>query len=450
MQKNNLNNERTEKLKKVVSELDRSPKGLENYALREISRASSQELQVPNNEQLLALQEEYNQLKESHATKQLIYNEQYASYQQAYTQLEDGLYGLQFQAPAMTASFSIDIIMTEAGQQGPMSDWVLPEPDRMPTPDPADDSLISEFIKVATDFNQLLDTYRDKAEKRYTSARGKMAVLANKPMTTAVLQPDLTPAEFEARIAALLAEAESVYEPLAFLDTEQEKTDLGVKYQWLLDGISKAKEQYLRDWRIKIYRKLEGISAELESKTTLLQGQRESYQQELTALIAPGSFADKHHQKAQVSSLIVTIQELLEELSQPPAIHAGPSDNEVIMAFYDNFSQAYEVKNESQVMSYIHDDWNAAGGVTLYDLEDNLRNMYNVFDDIQYSISGLSFSKAGDNLFNVKYSVTIRGVIYDNDLTHEEISAVTEQVIIDGSGRVKIYKTLGGNYWSIQ
>ena len=120
------------------------------------------------------------------------------------------------------------------------------------------------------------------------------------------------------------------------------------------------------------------------------------------------------------------------------------------MTFYDDFSQAYEAKTESQVMSFIHDDWNAAGGVTLYDLEDNLRNMYNVFDDIQYSISGLSFSNAGNNIYNVRYSVTIRGVIYDNDLTHEEISAVTEQVIIDGSGRVKIYKTLGGNYWSIQ
>ena len=128
------------------------------------------------------------------------------------------------------------------------------------------------------------------------------------------------------------------------------------------------------------------------------------------------------------------------------------NDNiEIIIAFYDAFKQAYEAKNESQVMSFIADDWTAAGGVSLFDLEDNLRNMYNVFDDIQYSISGLSINhQAGQNIYNVSYSVTIRGVIFDNDLIHEEVSSVREQIRIDGNGKPEIYKTLGGNYWSSQ
>lgn len=122
---------------------------------------------------------------------------------------------------------------------------------------------------------------------------------------------------------------------------------------------------------------------------------------------------------------------------------------QLIGDFYASFRAAYEGKNESLVMSLIHDDWSAAGGVTLFDLEDNLRNMYNVFDDIQYDLSGLQISRDRGNLYKVNYSVTIRGQIYDNDLRHEEVSAVVEQVIIEDN-RVKIYKTLNGNYWSIQ
>ncbi|MCF6180199.1 MAG: hypothetical protein L3J63_12555, partial [Geopsychrobacter sp.] len=153
--------------------------------------------------------------------------------------------------------------MTDAGQQAPLADWVLPEPESLPTPDPADATLINEFIEIATSYNQLLEPYRDKANKRYTTARQSMAVLANKPMTAAILQPDLSAEEFETRIAALIVEAESVYEPLAFLDEGQEKTDLWIKYQKLLDSISRAKQQYLMFWENRIYQKMEDISTKL-------------------------------------------------------------------------------------------------------------------------------------------------------------------------------------------
>ncbi len=450
LQQNNLNRERIEKLKKVVTELDKSPKGLEAYALREVSGANNHGINVPNNEQLQTLQEGYRQVTRSVGIKQRAYTKQYVKYQQEYAQLEQGLYAIQSQNPSLATSFSIDAIMAEAGQQVSMADWVLPEPDSLPTPDPADDALIKEFVDIATNYNQLLDPYRDKANRHYTTARQSMAVLANKPMTTAVLQPDITPEEFEARIAALVAEAAKVYAPLAFLDEGQEKTDLGIKYQRLLDGISRAKKQYLMFWENRIYQKMEDISTKLASDSTLSQEQRDTYQQELTALIAPGSFADQRQQEGQMSTLIAAIQELLEKLAATPETPVGSTANDTIMAFYDNFKQAYEAKNEALVMSFIADDWTAAGGVTLLDLEDNLSNMYNVFDDIEYSLSELSINSAGQNVYDVSYSVTIRGTIFDNDLTHEEASSVNEQIVIDGSGKPKIKKTLGGNYWSIQ
>lgn len=121
-----------------------------------------------------------------------------------------------------------------------------------------------------------------------------------------------------------------------------------------------------------------------------------------------------------------------------------------INQLYERFEDAYESKNESAVMSLISDNWSAADGATLFDLEDNLHNMYNVFDDIQYQISGLSIEETEAHTFNVTYKVNITGVIYDNDLTHEEVSLVTEQVTVDSDGQARITKTLAGNYWSIQ
>ena len=133
------------------------------------------------------------------------------------------------------------------------------------------------------------------------------------------------------------------------------------------------------------------------------------------------------------------------KLSQP-----GPEIISAITALYDKFKAAYESKDEYAVSALVSGDWGSSDGNSISDLEDNLHNMFSVFDDIEYSLSGLSISEIGENLYNVSYSVTIRGTIFDNDLTHEEVSAVTEQVIIDSSGQAKIHKTLGGNYWSSQ
>jgi len=449
LQSNNVTNERIEKIKKNTLKL-KNPKDIENYVLKELAGNKGHDPLVPNDEQLKVMQGGYSDLKGSIEKKRIAYPLLYTSYNESYLELEDSLYAAQTRFPALVGNFSVEGIMAEAGQKVHMSNWALPEPDQLPAPDPNDDILINEFIEIATNFNQLLLPYRDKAKKRYAFATQQMAVFAGKPLTTAILQPGISPEEFETRIAVLTAEAEKIYAPLAFLDTEQEKSDLGITYQRLLDGIKQAKEQYLVNWYVKAYRQLEVISTKLESSSDLPQEQRETYQLELNALIAPGSFAEQHQQNAQVTVIIVGVQDLLEKLSAPPVSLTETTANEAIIAFYNNFKQAYEAKNESLVMGYIADEWASADGVTLYDLEDNLRNMYNVFDDIQYTISGLNISKAGENIYNVSYSVTIRGEIYDNDLIHEEVSTVKEQLLFDDSGQLKISRTLGGNYWSIQ
>lgn len=207
-----------------------------------------------------------------------------------------------------------------------------------------------------------------------------------------------------------------------------------------------------------------GVIARLTSLLTEIRnlpfGEGEGYRQQIASL----KDQDQQHeqwftqhkgsllsdQSSQIGQLLYDIGNQLRGHDEHLRDTEEISNNNRIIAFYEeNFRQAYESKNESQVMSLIHDDWSAAGGVTLFDLEDNLRNMYNVFDDIQYQLSGLKISKAGKNLYNVSYTATIRGQIYENDLHHEEISTVTEQVLIVGD-KIQIYKTLNGNYWSIQ
>ena len=120
-----------------------------------------------------------------------------------------------------------------------------------------------------------------------------------------------------------------------------------------------------------------------------------------------------------------------------------------IQNFYRRFKEAYESKDESQVVGFLSDDWTSANGGDVSDLENNLNRSFRVFDEIQYKISGLNIQSMGYNKYRVAYNVNIIGQIYDDDITHEEKSSVQEEVIVK-HGKVKIIKTLGGRFWSIK
>jgi len=123
---------------------------------------------------------------------------------------------------------------------------------------------------------------------------------------------------------------------------------------------------------------------------------------------------------------------------------------ENVKNLYNSFKSAYESRNESQIMNMISGEWDAGDGTTLSDLEENLRNMFTVFDSIQYNIANLNIQKSSNNNYNVSYDVEIIGNIYSTGITRNEKSSVYEQITIDKSGKAKIYKTLRGNYWYIK
>lgn len=123
---------------------------------------------------------------------------------------------------------------------------------------------------------------------------------------------------------------------------------------------------------------------------------------------------------------------------------------EAITTFYAAFQQAYDSKDESRLLSYLSDDWEAGDGTTLFDIEDYFHNMFNVFDEIQMQISDLSVESIGDDRYRASYETTIIGRIFDDGLEHEEKSSVTEELEVNSSGKVLIIRTPQGRFWYVK
>ena len=139
-------------------------------------------------------------------------------------------------------------------------------------------------------------------------------------------------------------------------------------------------------------------------------------------------------------------------LTLQPPVRTTATQDEIrqIRNFYDKFKQAYESRNDSQIMAMISDDWQAGDGSTLSDLRMNLRRTFRIFDEIRYNIQNLSVTPGPNGRYNVSYDATITSRIYKRNLNHEEQSSIHEEVTIDSAGRAKISKTLGGRFWYAQ
>lgn len=121
--------------------------------------------------------------------------------------------------------------------------------------------------------------------------------------------------------------------------------------------------------------------------------------------------------------------------------------NSIVEELYKNFAQEYSNKNLSSLMSLISDEWQSqSDGTTLMDLEDTLGNSFSIFNEVNCNISSLNIQNVSSNLYRVNYVITIVGLIYENDIKHEEKSSVYEEVRIE-NGRAKISKTLNGRFW---
>ncbi|MBI4847127.1 MAG: hypothetical protein HY808_00925 [Nitrospirae bacterium] len=130
----------------------------------------------------------------------------------------------------------------------------------------------------------------------------------------------------------------------------------------------------------------------------------------------------------------------------------GLSDEETITSIkslYEKFREAYEERNDSLLISFLGDDWEAGDGTTLSDLQVNFARTFRTFDEIQYSLQNMKIVKQPDSSFMVTYDVIITSRIYSRNIKHEEKSSVSELVSIE-NGKAKIMKTLSGRFWYVE
>jgi hypothetical protein len=117
-----------------------------------------------------------------------------------------------------------------------------------------------------------------------------------------------------------------------------------------------------------------------------------------------------------------------------------------VQKLYQDFATTYQARNVRGLLHYMADDWKAADGSDLRDLEDVLDNSFRVFDRISFVISGLSIQSAGNARYNVSYSTTITGYINQMNIKHQETSQVQDSVVLTPEG-AKIVTTIGGKIW---
>lgn len=158
--------------------------------------------------------------------------------------------------------------------------------------------------------------------------------------------------------------------------------------------------------------------------------------------LAPGGEADQMRTNASIASLMNQLSGLRDKLKA----YQSSGGDAAVRKLYQDFAEAYQTKTLGRLTRLLTADWKASDGSDLTDLEDILTNSFRVFDRIQFAITNLSIKPAGGGQFQVSYSVTITGQIYNLNMKHQETATVEDTVALTPEG-AKIKATRGGRIW---
>lgn len=266
---------------------------------------------------------------------------------------------------------------------------------------------------------------------------------------------DLSPEEFREEINIVNGEAYEIFiEGRNMGEVLENSPSYKIYNEIIAKTTSLSNEYYQKE---SLNRVKTELSSHLEGARNALSSKNiNDYQQWIDILqsdIKPGSDADKLKSDAEVNRLITDAKNVIGEMKkeiEKEEKNLEQQANELIKEFYNRFKYAYETKNETLVISFLSDRWSSGDGTTLEDLQENLRNSFKVFNEIKYNISNLTIKKLSSEKYRVSYDLTIVGIIYKNNIKHEEKSTVEEEVIIDKSGKVKIFKTVSGKFWYME
>lgn len=248
----------------------------------------------------------------------------------------------------------------------------------------------------------------------------------------------------EEEIARIKTDIESLKDPdkTMFYTTTLRNLRLTFDQIFNIIKIDNARSFFKEEYE-KLHAEMEAYAKEHEEKR---KEQLEKSKREYEAQLAREK-AQERREKEQMQSLEQErrAQAQQEQAKRDQAAAAS------ISGLYEKFKQAYESRNDSQILSFMGDDWEAGDGTTLSDLQQNLNRTFRMFDEVKYSIQNLAVTPRSQDLYMVSYDVTITSRIYRRNIKHEEKSSVNEEVLIDpGSGRLTIIRTLSGRFWYVE
>jgi hypothetical protein len=207
--------------------------------------------------------------------------------------------------------------------------------------------------------------------------------------------------------------------------------------------MSQAKQKYLKEYKKKLA-VLEDRAAQLMNSSIITRGKIDELSRDYWK-IRTAYFNYKPYQSPKITTRIMGFDKMLARLENN--LEAGNKDKiKKIRSLYEEFRSAYENKDEYAVMNLLSEDWDSGDGTSPGDLEENLRNMFSVYDSIDCVISNLNVTRQPDQRFTVNYEIKITGRIFETGITREEKSSVSEEIVFENK-QPRIHKTLQGVFW---
>lgn len=121
----------------------------------------------------------------------------------------------------------------------------------------------------------------------------------------------------------------------------------------------------------------------------------------------------------------------------------------LVRKLYEDFARAYSSRDAARVLALVSPDWSAGDGTTVSELEEQLRAVFRINDEVTAAISGLSVVNDSPGRYTAYYSLSIKSRIYAKNIKREETSSVSEKVLVEG-GKARILRTDAGGYWELK
>lgn len=121
----------------------------------------------------------------------------------------------------------------------------------------------------------------------------------------------------------------------------------------------------------------------------------------------------------------------------------------LVRKLYEDFARAYSSRDAAKVLALVSPEWSAGDGTTISELEEQLRAVFRLNDEVTAAVSGLSVTNDSPGRYTAYYTLNIKSRIYKKNIKREENSSVSEKVLVEG-GRARILKTDAGGYWEIK